>query len=852
MTGLDTKVVHRLRLKRASVAGAMAVTLALFAGLLISPQLESLAWTGTSMLTIHLVMEMFAVTIAMLVVSVSWHTFDARAPRDNHVLIAGFVVVAFCDTLHALTFEGMPDLLQPSSASRAIFFWLAGRSVEVCTMGLLALHWRAPFSRGAWLAASLLCCLSLLWLGSSGMGLLSGTLVSALGVTPFKSAYEYVLCGLYFAVAGLFWCRALRNGQRRDFLLAVSAFVMGIGMGEIMFAAYVTPSDFQGLVGHSYKIFSYGLLYWATFSTSLRAPFEALRQSEHRLHESEQRLRSLSDHLPGCMVYRVAQRDDGGLQFLYVSEGVQQLYGVAVADALLDADCVYGQLLAEDRALLHSEVARSAREMCNVNVMMKAQRPHGALRWIAFHSAPQRSSEGRLYWDGVHKDMTESVLAQQEVERLGLYDGLTGLPNRRLLMDRLGQSMAACARLERCGALLFMDLDHFKNFNDTLGHDLGDALLRQIAQRLSAVARAGDTVSRFGGDEFVVVLNALSRHPQEAASEARALAEHFLYALREPVLLGGQQRFISLSIGISLFGTWPNSIDEMMKSADLALYRAKAAGRNTLAFFDPQMQTVATERAALEVDLRHALEQGQFVLYYQPQVEQGGISGVEALIRWIHPQQGLISPARFIPVAEETGLIVPMGQWVLQTACEQLALWGLKDETAGLSIAVNVSMRQFHQAGFVAQVLQTLQDTGAKPERLKIELTESMLAEDVENIILKMTALKAVGVSFALDDFGTGYSSLSYLKRFPLSVLKIDQSFVRDILTDPHDAAIAKTIIALGQSLGLAVIAEGVEEEGQRAFLELHGCSAYQGYLFYRPMPIAQLNAVLADKLPMD
>jgi diguanylate cyclase (GGDEF)-like protein len=469
------------------------------------------------------------------------------------------------------------------------------------------------------------------------------------------------------------------------------------------------------------------------------------------------------------------------------------------------------------------------------------------VRWIQLSSAPHINSEGRLIWDGVHNDITDRYLAQQEVERLGFYDELTGLPNRRLLIDRLGQALTSSARSGRCGALLFMDLDHFKNFNDTLGHDLGDVLLRQIAERLVGVVRAHDTVARFGGDEFVVVLDELSRHPAEAAAEAQAIAEKFLHSLREPVLLGNQQRFITTSIGISLFGNGSTSIDEMMKCADLALYRAKSAGRNTLVFFDPQMQTAATDRAAMEADIRHALEWQQFVLHYQPQVESGQITGVEALIRWRHPEKGLISPARFIPVAEEAGLIVAIGNWVLEAACLQLAQWQSQPETAGLSVSVNVSVRQFHQSGFVDQVLHTLQHTGANPALLKLELTESLLAEDMENIIIKMMALKAVGVSFALDDFGTGYSSLSYLKRFPLTVLKIDQSFVRDILEDPHDAAIAKTIIALGQSLGLAVIAEGVELEGQRVFLALHGCTSYQGYLFYRPMTIAQLDTVLME-----
>ncbi len=841
-TGMDTKVATTTRLRRASVATAVVATLSMLAGML-SPPFSSLAWVGTSMLTIHLLMELFAIVIAMLIVVVSWHTLDARSPRGTHVLIAGFLVVAVCDTVHALTYEGMPDFLLPSSTPRAIFFWLMGRGVEVCTMALVALRWRAPWSKQVWLGLSLLSCCAILWLGTWGIARFPTTFVPGQGVTAFKAEFEYLLCFLYLLVAALFWRQARRGSDARDYLLALSAFVMGIG--EIMFTAYVRPSDFQNVFGHSYKIVSYGLLYWATFVTSLRAPFEDVRRSEHMLRESEERIRSLSDHLPDSMLYRVVQQAPGVFQFLYVSEGVQRLYGITAEQALHDYELVYRLFNADDRAQLRRQIERSARELSNIAQTLRLHQPDGSLRWIQISSAPHRNSEGQLVWDGVHNDITELQRAQQEVERLGFYDALTGLPNRRLLMDRLGQSLASSQRMGRCGALIFMDLDHFKNFNDTLGHDLGDALLRQVAERLAAVVRAGDTVSRFGGDEFVVVLDDLSQHPEDAATEAQLLAEQFQQALRAPLVLGGQQRFITVSIGISLFGIWPTTIDEMMKSADLALYRAKSAGRNTLVFFDPQMQTVASERAAMEADIRHALQAGQFVLYYQPQVEVGRITGVEALIRWNHPAQGLVSPARFIPVAEETGLIVPMGLWVLETVCRQLAAWSATAATAALAMSVNVSVRQFRQPGFVEQVLHTLRATQAPAQLLKIELTESLLAEDMENIIAKMSALRAAGVSFALDDFGTGYSSLSYLKRFPLSVLKIDQSFVRDILIDPHDAAITKTIIALGQSLGLAVIAEGVELEGQRAYLALHGCTAYQGYLFYRPMPIEALAPIL-------
>ncbi len=448
-------------------------------------------------------------------------------------------------------------------------------------------------------------------------------------------------------------------------------------------------------------------------------------------------------------------------------------------------------------------------------------------------------------------DITLRKSAADQITRLAFYDPLTGLPNRRLLMDRLAQALSAGGRHHRQGALMFIDLDHFKTLNDTLGHDQGDLLLVQVARRLTACIRDGDTVARIGGDEFVVILEDLSESAPDAATEAKAVGKQILAAFNQPYQLGSHTHCSTPSIGVCLFGNQQVGIDELLKRADLAMYQAKAAGRNTLQFFDPQMQAVVTARAALEIGLREALRNGQFALHYQPQVAAGGRwCGVEALVRWQHPQRGLVAPGEFIALAEDTGLILPLGQWVLETACAQLAAWATEPEMAHLTIAVNVSARQFHQARFVEQVQTALTLSGAIPQRLKLELTESLLVDNLEDVIAKMTALKAQGVCFSLDDFGTGYSSLSYLKRLPLDQLKIDQSFVRDLLTDPNDAAIARAIVALGHSLGLQVIAEGVETAEQQAVLASLGCDAYQGYYFGRPTPIGALADLQAKHHP--
>ncbi|CAN7167367.1 EAL domain-containing protein [Acidovorax delafieldii] len=446
----------------------------------------------------------------------------------------------------------------------------------------------------------------------------------------------------------------------------------------------------------------------------------------------------------------------------------------------------------------------------------------------------------------INTDIRQRKASEREIQRLAFYDALTGLPNRMLLMDRMHQALATAQRRQQGGALLFIDLDNFKTLNDTLGHDQGDLLLQQVAQRLNTCVRSVDTVARLGGDEFVVMLEELSPKPHELALHARGVGEKILAMLAVPYALQGYQYRSTPSIGIAPFTGEHTTVGELLKQADLAMYQAKTAGRNTLRFFDPDMQAVVTARAGLETDLRSALMQEEFLLHFQPQIHQSGrCVGVEALVRWAHPQRGMVSPAQFIPLAEETGLILPLGRWVLHTACKLLASWQSDPALSHLTMAVNVSSRQFRHASFVDDVARVLAITGAPSAQLKLELTESLLVEDMETTIATMTALRSYGVGFSLDDFGTGYSSLSYLKRMPLDQLKIDQSFVRDLLTDPNDAAIVDTIIGLSRSLGLEVIAEGVETPEQCALLARAGCQLYQGYLFSKALSVDVLDSFL-------
>ncbi len=443
------------------------------------------------------------------------------------------------------------------------------------------------------------------------------------------------------------------------------------------------------------------------------------------------------------------------------------------------------------------------------------------------------------HYVAVFSDLTQRKAAEEKIDHLAFYDQLTGLPNRRLLIDRLKQALATRSRHQREGALLFVDLNNFKTVNDTLGRDQGDLLLQQVAQSLTRCVREGDTVARLGGDEFMVMLNDLSENAKDAAAQAETVGEKILATLTQTYPLADGARHCSASIGVALFANRHEIVEELLQRADLARYQAKAAGRNTLRFFDPDIQAAVAARAAMEIDLRKAIEGKQFLLYYQAQVDSSDrVIGAEALLRWQHPERGLVYPGEFISLSEETGLILPIGHWVLEDACDRIAAWSNRAGMADLTISVNVSAHQLHHKDFVDQVLEVLEHTGANPQRLKLELTESLLVDDVEGVIAKMMAVKAKGIGFSLDDFGTGYSSLSYLKRLPLDQLKIDQSFIRDILVDPDDAAIAKMIVVLAESLGLVVIAEGVETTAQRDLLALQGCPTCQGYLFSRPLPV--------------
>ena len=603
----------------------------------------------------------------------------------------------------------------------------------------------------------------------------------------------------------------------------------------------VTPTPLYWLFTSSALIFSFFVMSHLLKFYSIK--FKNLEILDNTLHQSEVLFRSLTETVP----VGIFKTDRNGNciftnpRYCEISgQDCNQSLGQGWLNAVLPDDL--------------TQVAEGWRQNLETQTTFSGEyrllRPDATVTWVYAQTQRQIDELGELTGFVCSiTDITPSKAAASAIQHLAFYDSLTGLPNRRLLMDRLKQTITNCSRTGNLCALFFLDLDNFKTLNDTMGHHVGDLLLKSAALRLINSIREGDTVARLGGDEFVIVLENLSSDPQMAARQADVVGEKILHSLDKPYELVGTQIHITPSIGIAMNNGAGDCLEEMMKRADLAMYQAKAAGRNCLRFFDPQMQIILETRSALETELRLALQDNQFILNYQPQVNlQGLTTGAEVFVRWDHPQRGRVSPATFIPLAEDTGLIIPLGNWVLDTACKQLAQWQKNPHSAHLTMAVKVSAQQFRQPDFVSQVITTLQVNEAKATSLTLELNESLLMADIEDIIQKMAELKEHGVGFSLADLGTGYSSLSHLKRLSLEQLRVDQSFVRGLLTNPNDASVIKSIFALAESLNLKVSAEGVETQEQRDALALHGCNAYQGYFFSQPLCAREFENLIQEK----
>jgi diguanylate cyclase (GGDEF)-like protein/PAS domain S-box-containing protein len=566
----------------------------------------------------------------------------------------------------------------------------------------------------------------------------------------------------------------------------------------------------------------------------------ALKYAEQSLHKSEERMRlALQGSTDAPWDWDLVTDE------LYYSARYWDMLGYAPGDQEADAGTWVRLTHPEDQphvAAFLAELLAGTRQTYSIEFRLRHRDGHYVP--VLSRGYILRDATGKaVRLSGTNTDLTERKQVELRIHELAYFDQLTGLPNRRFLLDELGQILARNGRAGRHGALLFLDLDNFKLLNDTMGHDVGDLLLREVARRLRRALREGDHLARLGGDEFVIVLENLGQSPAEATTEVHAVGRKLLDVLGEPFELAGRQCASSPSIGATLFDGAPTSIDTLLRQADLAMYRAKEEGRNTLRFFDPGMQAAADRQAALSAALRTGLARRQFVLYCQPQFgHDGSLVGGEALVRWQRGADELVSPGEFIGAAESGGLIAALGMDVLEQGCHALARWARAPGLRTLKLAVNISVHQLRDPDFPHAVAMLLAATGARADRLTLELTESVFARNPADLVERMQQLRGLGVHFALDDFGTGYSSLAYLARFPLAALKIDRSFVRDVDNDPNASSIVEAIIALARKLHLATIAEGVELDAQHAFLTAHGCDVMQGYLLGRPVALDEFE----------
>jgi len=750
-------------------------------------------------------------------------------PNARNYLVIGFGFSAAAEWLHTLGGFAWSGWFAGVNTYSAM--WLAASWIPASLVLPLALAWvyklmrcKCSLSPGRFAAGMVA-----LTLGSVLLALALPRLIDG-GLPVVIRVVQVFLLLFWVGVIAVYWRKRHQHRIFEGFaLMGVLLFLSDLYM---LYSA--APDDKFSVMAHLGKFFAYTMLHLIQMRI-------AEEDSEARGEaEAELRIAAVAFNLQVSMLITDAK----GV-ILRVNQMFTQTTGYT-------ADEVVGQLphllkSARHHAGFYRTMWAAIRRTGTWQGENWCRRKNGEMFPNLLNISAVRGDDGQVsHYIGAYIDITERKAAEDEIKQLAFYDTLTGLPNRRLLLDRLQQALISSARSGRRGALMFIDLDNFKTINDTLGHDAGDALLKQAASRLLACVREDDTVARLGGDEFVVMLVELSKQELEAAAQTEVIGEKILGSLGQPYPLHNNECISTPSIGVAMCSGRHRQMEELMKRADIAMYQAKDSGRNALRFFEPEMQDAINERAALEIELRHALDERHFHLYYQIQVDSARrVLGVEGLIRWMHPERGLMLPAQFIPLAEETGLILPIGLWILQTACAQLKVWQENVLTKDLVLAVNVSAKQFRQVDFAAQVLACVAQHDINPARLKLELTESMLFENSEALIATMNTLHASGMQFSLDDFGTGYSSLQYLKSLPLNQIKIDHSFVREMAVNLGDRAIVRTIIAMAQSLELGVIAEGVETEQQRQLLLDKGCTHFQGYLFGQPVPIEQFEALL-------
>ena len=798
------------------------------------------AYAGLNFTQWHTLLEFASMLVCGAVAAVAWNGRELGTPRSVHLLGAACAGALVLDLAHTLSFPGMSDLVTPNTSTKTVALFMAGRVlIALALLCVAALPWRLAHDprwlrwapAGVAIYVSIFCAWALLWPQT-----LPALVIDGQSLTLVKRVGEYTIAALYLG-AGAMFVRRLAAAQPFDVSSLLCAAVL-MAIGELTFTLYTRLTDLALVVGHVYKVLGFWMIYRTIVADSIRAPYQRLVDSERRLRQGEEELRTITDNIP-VMVGFV----DCDMRYRFVNRNYERWLGVKPQDMLGRTAL---EICGEERyAMLQPSLERAlAGQTVAVDNHLSSYNSGGE-RWFNIMYMPKIGGDGEV--SGVYilsNDITDVVDAQGRALFLAEHDELTTLPNRAAFQAAVARTLAHSALEASQFAVIFIDVDRFKVINDTLGHAVGDHLLQALAARMRQAVRGKDFVARMGGDEMCLLL-----HDVRDASHASEIAERILAALRVPVeLRTGLQHHVTVSAGVAIYPQDGADVATLLRHADIAMYRAKAAGRDGFALFGAHDSAPAEARLNLELELRTAIDQDQLVLHYQPRVDvvTGRPLGMEALVRWQHPLRGLLSPAHFIDIAEETGLIVPMGAWVLRHAGQTLCRLQAAGAT-GLIMSVNVSARQFKNPRLVDEVAEMIELAGCAPHQVELELTESAVMEQPEMAEATMRRLKMLGVRLAMDDFGTGYSSLASLKRFPVDCVKIDRSFVNDIPGDAGDSALTRAIIAMGHSLGLHVVAEGVERRDQLDFLRHEGCDEYQGYWFAKPMPEAALTALLAE-----
>nr|WP_319564844.1 EAL domain-containing protein [uncultured Rhodoferax sp.] len=779
----------------------------------------------------HTVAEIFAVVVALLIFITGYRAI--LSIRKNAVVLLGilFLGVGLLDLLHLMSYVGMPDAITPNSPHKSIFFWLAARLLGAGALLLYVLLQvvsevstrRKRFALALMLGVvCLVGAVGLLWPER-----VPALFVTGVGLTPLKIGLEWLIIAMNLITVGVLWQR--RQALQRECVMALIFAAALSAASELFFTMLgIVDKDAANVIGHIYKVAAYLYLFHATFNEALQRPLQ-------RLEVQHLREKLILSAAPDGILWVDSQG-----KILMANPAMETLSGYT-PDELIEQNVDI--FLPEHLRVRHAQSIRAhftAPHARGMGLMdLKLLRRDGQVLPVDI-SLGHWEDEGTQYAIAYIRDLSERKRFEDSLKHQATHDELTGLPNRWLFRLQLDQALARAARAQRHVAVLFIDLDYFKNINDSFGHSTGDALLVQSSQRMRSVLRENDTLARQGGDEFAVLLADLIT-PEEALGVANKL----LTSLQAAYPLHGQDVYSGASIGLAFYPHDAQTSESLLRYADMAMYQAKADGRGSYACYAREMDQLAHDNMQLHTHLKEAIAQNRLQLHYQPQVNvvTGKIVGAEALLRWFDPLLGSIPPARFIPVAEATGLILPLSAWVLETACQQIAAW--TQAGTPLCVAVNFSAQQFRQADLSVKISQILARTGAQAQWLDIEVTESMAMEQPEQARAQLEALVAMGCRVALDDFGTGYSSLAYLKMLPIHKLKIDKSFMDGIPSDASDAAISRAIIALAKSLGMELIAEGVETDAQLAFLRQYGCQTYQGWLFAKAMAASDLSAML-------